>query len=159
MLTDSSPEILDRVAAGDLAIGYNVLGSYAFARQAAGAPIGIVVPGDYVLVLTRSALIPRRAPNPDLARSFVDFVLSPAGQAVAAGPSALGAVMPGSSGFWTSERIAGLGQGAVQPIALGPVLLAALDPQRRRRVLESWQEIVSPRQAQPDASQGEPAPR
>jgi two-component system, OmpR family, sensor histidine kinase TctE len=38
-----------------------------------------------------------------------------------------------------------MGQGAVQPIALGPVLLAALDPQRRLRFLSSWQEIVSPR--------------
>ena len=144
VLTDSSPEILDRVAKGDFAIGYNVLGSYAFARQAAGAAIGIVVPGDYVLVLTRAALIPRSAPNPELARAFVDFVLSPAGQAIAAGPSALGAIMPGSTGYWTQERISSMGQGAVQPIALGPVLMAALDPQRRRRFLESWQEIVAP---------------
>jgi two-component system, OmpR family, sensor histidine kinase TctE len=144
VLTDSSPEILDRVANGDFALGYNVLGSYAFARQAAGATIGIVVPGDYVLVLTRAALIPRNAPNPELARAFVDFVLSPTGQAIAAGPSALGAIIPGSSGYWTQERISGMGQGAVQPIALGPVLMAALDPQRRRRFLESWQEIVAP---------------
>jgi two-component system, OmpR family, sensor histidine kinase TctE len=85
VLSDSSPEILARVASGELAIGYNVLGSYAFARQAEGAAIGIVVPGDYVLVLTRSLLIPRRAANPDLARAFVDFALSPSGQAVAAG--------------------------------------------------------------------------
>lgn len=145
-LSDSSPDILDSVASGELAIGYNVLGSYAFARQAAGARIGIVVPDDYVLVLTRSMLIPRRAPNPDLARGFVDFALSPAGQAVAAGPSALGAIMPGSSGAWTMERISGLGQGAIQPIALAPVLLVALDPQRRARFLATWQEIVAPSQ-------------
>jgi two-component system sensor histidine kinase TctE len=144
VLSDSSPEILERVAAGELALGYNVLGSYAFARQAEGAAIGIVVPGDYVLVLTRSLLIPRNAPNPGLARAFVDFALSPSGQAVAAGRSALGAVMPGAQGYWTQERIAGLGRGAVQPIALGPVLMAALDPQRRLRFLASWQEIVSP---------------
>lgn len=149
VLSDSSTEILERVAAGDLAIGYNVLGSYAFARQAAGAAIGIVVPGDYVLVLTRSLLIPRRAPNPDLARAFVDFALSPQGQAVAAGPSALGAVMPGSPGFWTAERFAAMAQGAVRPIALGPVLMAALDPQRRMRFLSTWQEIVAPRPRDP----------
>lgn len=49
----SSPAILNGVADGSLALGYNVLGSYAFARKAAGAPIEIVVPDDYVLVLTR----------------------------------------------------------------------------------------------------------
>ena len=145
-LSDSSPGILDSVASGELAIGYNVLGSYAFARQAAGATIGIVVPDDYVLVLTRSMVIPRRAPSPDLARGFVDFALSPSGQAVAAGQTALGAIMPGSTGAWTLERISGMGQGAIQPIALAPVLLVALDPQRRSRFLTTWQEIVAPSQ-------------
>lgn len=143
-LSDSSPEILDRVAAGDLIIGYNVLGSYAFARQAAGARIGIVVPDDYVLVLTRSMLIPRGASQPDLARGFVDFALSPAGQQIAAGPSALGAIMPGVAGTWTLERISTLGRGAVQPIVLAPVLMVGLDPQRRSRFLATWREIVRP---------------
>lgn len=143
-LSDSSPEILDAVASGDLDLAYNVLGSYAFARQAEGAPIGVIVPDDYVLVLTRTLLIPRDAPDPDLARAFVDFTLSPQGQAIAAGRSALGAVRPGVAGFWTPERIGAMGQGSVQPIALRPVLLAGLDPQRRIRFLTTWQEIVAP---------------
>ena len=145
VLSDSSPEILDAVAAGDLAIGYNVLGSYAFARQAAGAPIGIVVPDDYVLVLTRTMLIPRSAPSPDLARAFVDFALSSRGQTVAAGRSALGAIMPDIPGNWTIERISAMGGGAIQPIALNPVLLVTLDPQRRSGFLATWHEIVAPR--------------
>jgi two-component system sensor histidine kinase TctE len=143
-LSDSSPAILDNVASGELILGYNVLGSYAFARQAAGARIGIIVPDDYVLVLTRSMVIPRTAPNPDLARAFVDFALSPAGQQVGAGPSALGAIMPDSTGTWTPERISMMGTGVIQPIALAPVLLVALDPQRRSRFLATWQEIVAP---------------
>lgn len=143
-LSDSSPAILDRVATGELAIGYNVLGSYAFARQAAGAPIGITVPDDYVLVLTRSMLIPRTARHPDRARAFVDFALSPAGQSIAAGRSALGAVLPQMQGSWTPDRIAALGRGTVQPIALDPVLMVALDPVRRSRFLATWQEIVAP---------------
>jgi two-component system sensor histidine kinase TctE len=143
-LSDSSPQILDWVATGEIAIAHNVLGSYAFARQAAGTPVGIVVPDDYVLVLTRSMLIPRTAPNPDLARSFVDFTLSPLGQSVAAGRSALGAILPGAPGPWTAERISAMGQGAIQPIALRPVLLVALDPLRRSRFLATWREIVAP---------------
>ena len=141
----SGSAILDGLANGSLAIGYNVLGSYAFARQQAGAPIGIVVPDDYVLVLTRTMLIPVAAPRPDLAEAFLDFTLSPAGQTVLAGPAALGSVVPGSTGRWTAEHIASLGHGAVQPIALGPSLLVGLDRQRRARFLETWREIVSPR--------------
>lgn len=141
----SSPAILNGVAEGTLAMGYNVLGSYAFARQAEGAPIEIVVPDDYVLVLTRSLVIPRNAPNPGLARAFVDFALSPDGQAVAAGPTALGSVVPNAQGTWTSEAIAARGRGVIQPIPLGPGLLVALDTLRRQRFLETWQEIVSPK--------------
>ncbi|HEY0033859.1 MAG TPA: extracellular solute-binding protein, partial [Devosia sp.] len=141
----SSPAILNGVADGSLALGYNVLGSYAFARKAAGAPIEIVVPDDYVLVLTRSMLIPRDAPFPDLAKAFVDFALSPAGQAIAAGQTALGSPVAGTLGEWTSEAIAGQGRGVIQPIALGPALLVSLDQQRRQRFLDSWGEIVSPK--------------
>lgn len=141
----SSPAILNGVADGTLALGYNVLGSYAFARQAEGAPIEIVVPDDYVLVLTRSMLIPRQAPHPDLARAFVDFALSPAGQAISSGPTALGSVVPNGTGEWTSEAIAARGRGVIQAIPLGPGLLVALDTLRRQRFLDTWQEIVSPK--------------
>lgn len=141
----SSPAILNGVADGSLALGYNVLGSYAFARKAAGANIEIVVPDDYVLVLTRSMLIPRDAPFPDLGRAFVDFALSPAGQSVAAGDTALGALVTGATGEWTSETIAARGRGVIQPIALGPALLVSLDQQRRKRFLDTWSEIVSPK--------------
>jgi two-component system sensor histidine kinase TctE len=141
----SSPAILNGVADGSLALGYNVLGSYAFARKAAGANIEIVVPDDYVLVLTRAMLIPREAPYPNLARAFVDFALSPVGQAIAAGPTALGSVVTGAKGDWTSEAIAARGRGVIQPIPLGPALLVSLDQQRRKRFLDSWGEIASPK--------------
>lgn len=141
----SSPAILNGVADGTLALGYNVLGSYAFARQAEGANIEIVVPDDYVLVLTRSMLIPRQAKQVELARAFVDFALSPEGQAIAAGGTALGSVVPGSVGEWTSEAITARGRGVIQAIGLGPSLLVALDTLRRQRFLDTWKEIVSPK--------------
>lgn len=140
----SSPAILNGVADGSLALGYNVLGSYAFARRAAGANIEIVVPDDYVLVLTRAMMIPRDAPHPDLGKAFVDFALSPAGQEISAGAAGLGSVVPGIEGDWTGEAIAARGRGVIQPIPLGPALLVSLDQQRRNRFLEAWREIVSP---------------
>jgi two-component system sensor histidine kinase TctE len=144
-LSGSSPAILNGVADGTLMLGYNVLGSYAFARQEEGANIGVVVPDDYVLVLTRAMVIPREAANIELAKAFLDFALSPAGQAVAAGETALGAVIPGTEGEWSSEAIAARGRGVIQPIPLGPALLVSLDRQRRSRFLDTWQEIVSPK--------------
>lgn len=144
VFSGSSPGILNGVADGTLALGYNVLGSYAFARRAAGANIEIVVPDDYVLVLTRAMMIPKDAPHPDLGKAFVDFALSPAGQEIAASLAGLGSVAPGIEGEWTGEAIAARGRGVIQPIPLGPALLVSLDQQRRSRFLEAWREIVSP---------------
>jgi two-component system, OmpR family, sensor histidine kinase TctE len=145
ILSGSSPDILARVADGELALGYNVLGSYAFARQSAGVQIGIVVPDDYVLALTRTIIIPRTATHVETARAFVDFALSPAGQNFPAGDTALGALSQAANGPWTAERITSLGRGAVQPIPLGPALLVSLDRQRRERFLQTWRGIVSGR--------------
>ncbi|RIX99645.1 extracellular solute-binding protein [Aureimonas flava] len=143
-LSGASPAILDGIERGELALGYNVLGSYAFARQAAGARIGIVVPDDYVLVVTRSMFVPVGARRPDLGEAFLEFALSTEGQSILAGPAALGAVVLGAQGMWTAEHIAALGRGAVQPVPLGPSLLVGLDRQRRARFLDTWMEIVAP---------------
>jgi two-component system sensor histidine kinase TctE len=142
-LSGSSPEMLDRIISGELILGYNLLGSYAFARQAAGLRLGVVVPEDYALVMTRVALIPRGAPDAELARAFVDYLLSPRGQALAAGVTGLGAIMPDISGPWSAGSIAGKTEGALQPIPLGPSLLVALDERRRERFLETWRRLVS----------------
>jgi len=146
-LSGSSPRILDAIDSGELALAYNVLGSYAFARRANSQNIKVVVPDDYVLVLTRSMLIPRSGAQPDLAKTFVDFALSPTGQAIAAGPTALGALVGDFPDGFTSATISELGRGALQPIAIGPSLLVSLDQQRRDRFLATWREIVTPGRA------------
>ncbi len=69
-LATNSGELLDAIERGELDLGYNLLGSYALARQAAGEAIGVILPQDYMLVLARSVLIARRAPNPDLGRAW-----------------------------------------------------------------------------------------
>jgi two-component system sensor histidine kinase TctE len=143
-LSGSSPRILDAVETGELALAYNVLGSYAFARRAESKALRVVVPDDYVLVLSRSMIIPRSADNPDLAKLFLDFALSPDGQAIAAGPAALGAIAGEFEGGFTGASIASGGSGALQPIAIGPSLLVSLDRQRRERFLATWLEIVAP---------------
>ncbi len=133
-----SGEMIDLVESGDYAIAYNVLGSYAAARKVAGARIEIVMPSDYTLVLSRVMLIPRTAPRPDLAGAFVDHVLSPEGQRVVSEKAGLGSVMSGE----TDPPSASV-KGPLQPIAIGPWLLAFLDQQRRSRFLQTWLQIVS----------------
>lgn len=133
-LFPTSGEVLDAIERGEVLIGYNVLGSYALARQQAGAPIGIVLPRDYTLWMSRVAVIPRRARNPGTAKEFLDYLLSPAGQAVVAGTPGMRAILPadGEAAFPPEAAI------SAQPITLGPALLVFLDRMKRARFLGDW---------------------
>ncbi|MDW7596682.1 extracellular solute-binding protein [Azospirillum brasilense] len=137
-----SGDILDLVERGEVLIAYNVLGSYARARAAAGAAIGIVVPEDYTLVISRVAVIPKTAPRPQLAGAFIDYLLSPRGQEVVADRSALYAI---SSGIKREASASGLRSSTaapLHPIALSPALLVFLDRLKRERFLQQWQSAI-----------------
>ncbi|MCK0209761.1 ABC transporter substrate-binding protein [Starkeya koreensis] len=129
-------QILDEVATGRLLIGYNMLGSYAYERVRRGQPIGIVMPSDYTLVLSRGAMVPIRAPNPKLAARFVNYLLSERGQSVGRSQSFFfgldGSAPPGIEGPDVVTS------GIARPIAVGPTLLAVQDAARRKRFLEDW---------------------
>ena len=142
-LHSTAAAILDEVEEGRLDLAYNVLGSYAFAREAAGRKIAVTLPQDYVAVLSRSALILRTAPAPELGRAFVDWLLSPAGQETMAGPAALGAIVPGTAGRWTAESAMAGPHGIVQPIVFGSALLVGLDQQRHGRFVQNWRRLVT----------------
>jgi len=148
-LSATSAEILDAIENDQIDIGYNILGSYALSRQAAGAPIGVVFPQDYVLVLARSVLIARKAPSPELGRALVDWLLSPAGQQVASSHAALGSIMEDTPGRWTSEAVLARSQGIVQPVVLSPALLVGLDQRRHSRFVQNWIRLVTDTPARP----------
>ena len=82
LLEPTTAEILDHIARGEAAIGYNVLGSYALVRAMENPHIGIVLPSDYTLILSRIAFINRQAPHPEEARIWMDYLLSRRGQSV-----------------------------------------------------------------------------
>lgn len=132
-------ELLHEIEAGRLLIGYNLLGSYAYGRMKAGAPIGIVLPADYTLVLSRAAFVPRAAANPAAGGAFLDYLLSVRGQQVALRTSfffAQGAALP--DGLDAAEQAAQ----SIRPIPIGPDLLAVADRQKRQRLLKAWSDSV-----------------
>ncbi len=134
-------ELLARIEKGELLIGYNLIGSYAYGRYKERAPIGIVMPRDYTLVLSRTAMIPATAGQADLGKMFLDYLLSGRGQVVAADkafffsfdrpfPPGVDAVDPRS------------GSGVYRPIVIGPELLSTLDQQNRQRFLSEWKTSI-----------------
>lgn len=133
-------ELLDDIASGELLVGYNLLGSYAYGRYRAGAPIGIVLPHDYTLVLSRAAFIPKRAANAAAGKRFLDYLLSVRGQKVAADRAfffAQGAPLPDGAEAASPEQQSGV----YRPIPIGPELIAVTDVQKRRRLLREWNKI------------------
>jgi iron(III) transport system substrate-binding protein len=130
-------EILDEVEAGRILIGYNMLASYAYARVRAGANLGLVMPADYTLVLSRGAMVPAEAPNRSAANRFVNYLLSVRGQALAQREAFFfgfaGDSPPGIEGVSSIIRT-----GIARPISISPALLAVQDDERRRRFITDW---------------------
>lgn len=129
--------LLEELAAGRLALGYNLLGSYAYGALLRGMPIGIVIPRDYTLLLSRAVLIPGGALRPAAAFGFLDYLLSERGQQVGREKSfffGLNTALPpdvDGPGVLASA-------GMFSPIVIGPELLAVQDRARRARFLEEW---------------------
>lgn len=134
-------EIIDRVADGRLTFGYNVLGSYAIDRQLKDDRIGIILPSDYTLVLTRTAFVPTTAKSKVTAKLFISFVLSAQGQEILNQDMNFASPMTGADGL--KDRLDGSAD-SLRPIALTPSLLLALDQEKRRMFIEQWHKSVAP---------------
>ena len=151
-LGDHIEPLLDELERGDLALVYNVPASYVQARIAAGSPLRMLVPQDYTLLTTRAAVIPATAPHPELARPFLDYLLSRSGQAVlardtrlipirqavAAGTGAGTGGEAGGEGFGSAQGLAGTATSSWRLLAPGLGLLVYLDPLKRQRFLQAW---------------------
>lgn len=132
-----SGEILREIAAGRLALGYNVIGSYAFGFAMENPELKIVVPRDYTLIVSRGALIPKSARRPELAALFLNYLLSERGKATAKRSafffSADGDIPAGVDGPLSLTD-----SGIARPIDIGPALLAIQDEAQRSRFIEDW---------------------
>ena len=134
----TSQDIIDGVNAGTLLMGYNVLGSYA-ADQAARLPdIGLALPQDYVVVVSRVALVPRAAGNPDLGEAFLEFLMSRDGQTVLADRLRLPAISLEVAGKDSAAAMQEALGARLRPVPVSPGLLAYLDAASRARVLARW---------------------
>ena len=144
ILEPATADMLDHIASGRAVIGYNVLGSYALQRAATNPNIGIVLPNDYTLILSRIAFINRQAPHPREARLWMDYLLSKRGQTLL-NRTGLFSVRDDVA---TSDRSAAelrrqLGN-AFRPIVISTGLLTYLDKMKRELFLERWDAALKP---------------
>lgn len=140
--------LLDQLESGELAIGYNLLGAYAQKRTAAGAPLAVVYPRDYTLVVSRTAVLPTSAPNAAAAHRFLEYLVSLRGQRTLSDRGRLPAIRGEVPGRHTQLGIIDATVGPLRPVVLGPGLLVYLDAQKKRRFIANWQgtAMTGPRQ-------------
>ena len=132
-LFTTAENILRSVETGDAAIGYNVVGSYALGEVERNPRLGMILPSDYTLLMSRIAVIPAAARHPNAAKIFLDFLLSRRGQMhlVEQDMPSVRADVPPLKGL----RPAGLRPRAIR---VGPGLLVDQDQLTRRYFLDRW---------------------
>lgn len=131
----SGQRMMGQLADGRMAFAYNMNQSYGGSWLARSPQVGLVVPSDYHLSVSRVAFIPRNAAHPNAARLFLDFLLSRQGQRLIA---ALG-VRPVRDDVQKAPRPPSPG---ARSIRVGPALLANLDQARRSDLLERWRSAM-----------------
>jgi iron(III) transport system substrate-binding protein len=154
LLKPSTTEILERIARGEAAVGYNVLGSYALNQAARNPDIGIVLPADYTLILSRIAPIDRKAPHPEEARIFIDYLLFRRGQSVLDDTGVVSVRDDVSISSRSASELRRQLVDAPRPIVIGTGLLTYLDRMKRDLFLEKWDAALS---AYHDAQPARPA--
>lgn len=144
-LYTSTQAILNRVAEGKALIGYNLLGSYALAFAERNPQLAIVLPEDYMLVMTRIALLPKRSGNPTGAERFIDFLLSLQGQQLIATEAQLYSIHPQVKGHATASGLRAMAKGSLRPIRVTPSLMVNLDQFKRQKFFRQWERALGGR--------------
>ena len=137
-LETSTAAMVQRIAAGKYYLGYNVLGSYALARARHDPNIGVVLPTDYTMVMSRVALINKKARHPYAAKLWLDHMLSRQGQSILSEKAELFSIR---TDLFTDYSADALQRGPVQalkPIALTLPLLVFLDRAKQQEFIKRW---------------------
>lgn len=122
-----SSQMIDGVASGDLALAYNVLGSYAAQRLDSDAGLAVLPLEDFANVMLRTALIPATAQAVDAAGAMLDALLREG-----MGQGATTPVLPPLQTRGDADA------SPFGPIRLGPALMVYLDRLNRESFLEAW---------------------
>ncbi|MFT4149533.1 MAG: ABC transporter substrate-binding protein [Paracoccaceae bacterium] len=139
----TSQDILARVSDGRLLVGYNILGSYAADWARDHPDVGLVLPRDFTVVVSRVGLVPRAAPRPDLGGRFLGFFMSKAGQTIVAEKLRLPAVSLEVSDENSARAMEAALGAQLRPVAVSPGLLVYLDQAKRARLIARWKAALA----------------
>jgi iron(III) transport system substrate-binding protein len=134
----STGNMLEKVSSGEHLLGYNVLGSYALVRAKKDPNLGVVLPKDYTLVLSRVMFIGKQAKNPNAAKLFLDYILSQRGQKLIGSDVELFAVRDDVDAEYTAAKLKQQLGSNVKPIPVASEITEYLDSKKRLDFLGQW---------------------
>ncbi|MHC8493667.1 ABC transporter substrate-binding protein [Thalassospira sp. SM2505] len=141
LYSNTSP-MLEKIADGQVVLGYNLLGSYAETFSHRNPNLGVILPDDFIVVYSRIAIIPRDARNPDLGARFLDFMLSVKGQSILQNEGNFNPVRSDVPQSPFSSLIFDRYGERVRSFPVGPGLLVYLDQAKRERFIRRWQDAL-----------------
>lgn len=140
----TSQDIIDRVADGRMALGYNILGSYAADQVRQHPDLGMELLRDYTVVVSRVALVPRAARNPELGAQFLAFMMSREGQLILSEKLRLPAISLEVSGENSARAMQEALGDLLRPVPVSPGLLVYLDQATRQHLIGRWNAALAP---------------
>ncbi|WP_017329629.1 ABC transporter substrate-binding protein [Burkholderia stagnalis] len=141
-LQSSTGAMMERISSGENLVGYNIIGSYAYAKAKKDKSIGYVFPKDYTQVVSRLATISKKAKSPNAAKLWVDYLLSQRGQTLIANQANLYAIRADVTGETSAASLAKELGDSLKPIQIGTGLLVYLDQSKRLAFLKQWQQSI-----------------
>jgi iron(III) transport system substrate-binding protein len=139
----STGNMLEKVSSGEHIIGYNIIGSYALVRAKKDPNLGVVLPKDYSLVLSRVMFIGKGAKNPNAAKVFADYILSARGQKLMGSEVELFAVRDDVDAEFTAGKLKKEMGDKLKPIPIGSEITAYLDSKKRLEFINDWKATVA----------------
>jgi iron(III) transport system substrate-binding protein len=139
----STGTMLERISSGENLLGYNILGSYALVRAKKDPNIGVVIPKDYTLVLSRVQFISKTSKHPNAAKLWVDYLLSKRGQTIIANDSKLYAIRGDVTGETTSTELTKEIGNGLKPLQVNAMMLQYMDQAKRLAFLKQWKEAAA----------------
>src|SRR5213075_42502 len=139
----STGNMLEKVSSGEHLLGYNIIGSYAMVRAKKDQNLGVVLPKDYSLVLSRVIFIGKSAKNPNAEKVFLDYILSQRGQKLIGSEVELFAVRDDVDAEYTAGKLRKEMGDKLKPIPIGPETTAYLDAKKRLEFIKDYKAGVA----------------
>ena len=107
--------------------------------------LGIILPKDYTVVMSRIAFVPEAAAHPDLGRRMLAFMMSVQRQTIMARDLQLPVLNPAVERENTARAMRQRHGRQLRPISISPGLVVYLDQVKRARFISRWNEALSTR--------------